>query len=73
MWKKVEKLKKCVPALNCLITFIFNYKLIFRKWVILPMLSDMPGKKRLLFSRVTKRGITTQKKGGGEESFVLYT
>lgn len=37
------------------------------------MLSDMPGKKRLLFSRVTKRGITTQKKGGGEESFVLYT
>lgn len=32
------------------------------------MLSDMPGKKRLLFSRVTKRGITTQKKGGGRKA-----
>lgn len=27
MWKKVKKLKKCVPVLNCFITFVLNDKL----------------------------------------------
>lgn len=43
----------------------------FKNWVTFAMLSDMPGKNRLLFFRVTKSGITTPKKGG-QGSFVSY-
>lgn len=44
------------------LSLLYLYKLMFKNWVILHMLSDTPEKNRLSFFMVTKRGINTLKK-----------
>lgn len=81
LWNKViiyttyEKKWKSLKSVYWHWIVLLLLYVMFKTWVIPHMLSDMPGKNRLPFFRVTKRETTALKKkvGGGKRKFLFCT